>query len=348
VGADGGRSAVRKALAIPFPGETREDERFLIADVEAPALDHDYWHNWSVGGDAVLRISMCPLPKTACFQFVAPIMPGSPEPDLMLDTLQRLLEARSGRQDIALTKLMWVTLHRTNLRLAARYREGSVFLAGDAAHAPPQAGGQGLNISVQDAVNLSWKLAAALNGAPDALLGSYGAERRAVAAAKLGLLSAELQATGQCNAVEAERRQLAIKEDIFHLELNYRSSPLVREARCDVQGVQAGDRAPDALTFDPSGQSMRLFDLFRGPQSTLLAFSQDSASVCADALKDQRAEIRLHVIDGTVEAPVHEIYGVKAGASTILLVRPDGYIGLAADSDLRNELLRYCAGVFGW
>lgn len=72
VGADGARSQVRKALAIPFTGETNEHERYIIADVQAEALEKQYWLNWSIGGDSVRRIPMCPLPRSDYFQVVAP------------------------------------------------------------------------------------------------------------------------------------------------------------------------------------------------------------------------------------------------------------------------------------
>lgn len=347
VGADGGRSTVRKALGIAFEGETREDERYLIADVEATGLDPRYWHNWSPAGDAVRRISMCPLPGTDSFQLVAPLEPGAPAPELTLATLQGLVDGRTGAE-VALAGLSWITLHRTNLRLAASYRQGSVFLVGDAAHSPPQAGGQGLNISVQDAWNLGWKLGATLRGATPALLDSYESERRPFAAGKLGRLAAELEAHGLPTA-EAEARQKEIQQDLFHLDLGYRESPIVREARRHPPaGVRAGDRAPDAaIAIEPGGEPMRLLDLFRGPQSTLLAFSPATADLCADLVESHREFIRLclvHPLEGRDPvASIHEVYGIEAGSSALLLIRPDGYVGLAADENPRAELMAYLA-----
>src|SRR6201999_2971148 len=108
-------------------------------------------------------------------------------PVLTLDGIQALLDARSGRTDLRLHDLRWVSLYRVNVRMADRFRVGRVFLAGDAAHVHSSASGQGLNTSVQDAYNLRWKLAAGLGGAPDALLDSYEAERMPVAAQVLAL-----------------------------------------------------------------------------------------------------------------------------------------------------------------
>jgi 2-polyprenyl-6-methoxyphenol hydroxylase-like FAD-dependent oxidoreductase len=85
----------------------------------------------------------------------------------------RIVDQGSDGAVAQLSGAPWVTLHRTNERLASRFSIGRVFLVGDAAHAVPAAGGQGLNTAVQDSFNLGWKLASVLNGAPEHLLDSY-------------------------------------------------------------------------------------------------------------------------------------------------------------------------------
>jgi hypothetical protein len=269
---------------------------------------------------------------------VAPLEPQVPAPDLTLETLQQLFDERTGRQDVTLKNLTWITLSRTNLRLAARYRDRAVFIAGDAAHSPPQAGGQGLNISVQDAANLGWKLAATMKGAPAALLDSYEAERRPFAAGKLGLLA---DAT----------RQAEIKSDIFHLALHYRDSPISRETRQNPEGVQAGDRAPDTIIYSEAGEATRLLDALRKLGWILLAFSRKVASLCAEILKQYGALVSLGLTDPGADADsgsdAHKAYGVPAGQDVILLVRPDGYIGFAADRDISDGLRKYLVDVLG-
>src|SRR6201999_2543860 len=94
-------------------------------------------------------------------------------PVLTLDGIQALLDARSGRTDIRLHDLRWISLYRVNVRMADRFRVGRVLLAGDAAHVHSSAGGQGLNASVQDAYNLGWKLGAVLAGAPAGVIDTY-------------------------------------------------------------------------------------------------------------------------------------------------------------------------------
>lgn len=75
VAADGAASVARKRLGVSFEGVTRDDERFVIADVRTPDLDRSYWHNWSDPDDGGARVSVCPLPGTDTFQFVAPLAP---------------------------------------------------------------------------------------------------------------------------------------------------------------------------------------------------------------------------------------------------------------------------------
>ena len=162
VGCDGGHSVVRKQTGIAFTGETREQVRMLVADVEVDGLDRDAWHMWR---HAEGLVTLCPLPSTRLFQYQAGIAPGQ-DAGLDLDNLQTTLERRTGRTDIRLHEPEWSSLWRANVRLADRYREGRVLLAGDAAHIHSPAGGQGMNTGIQDAHNLGWKLAAVGDGAP--------------------------------------------------------------------------------------------------------------------------------------------------------------------------------------
>ncbi|KAB8191468.1 NAD(P)-binding protein [Nonomuraea phyllanthi] len=172
VGADGGRSTVRKQLGVGFVGETYEDERMLLADIRTGDLDRDYWHVWGSLADRTVHFTICPLPNTDIFQLVTP------------DTGEDLTElvARHAPH-VRIDEIVWRSEYRVNIRMAERFRAGRVFLAGDAAHVHSPAGGQGLNTGVQDAYNLGWKLAAG----SEALLATYEDERMAVAEHVLGL-----------------------------------------------------------------------------------------------------------------------------------------------------------------
>jgi 2-polyprenyl-6-methoxyphenol hydroxylase-like FAD-dependent oxidoreductase len=246
VGADGGRSVVRRALGVGFEGSTREEEQMFIADVRLTGLDRDNWHIWPDPDGKSMRVGLCPMAGTDTFQLTTP----------HLDTpLEELLDP-----SIKILEVGWTSRFRANIRMASRFRVGNVFLAGDAAHVHSPAGGQGLNTSIQDAYNLGWKLAAG----SDALLDTYEAERLPVAADVLGISTA-LHQRGVERSDDAMRRDDPV---LRQLSLSYRGGPLARDHRPSPGSVQAGDRAPDAVL--PSGD--RIFDLLRGPHATLLAF----------------------------------------------------------------------------
>src|SRR6201996_4100636 len=156
VGCDGGHSTVRKQAGISFVGDTLEDVRMLVADLDVEGLDRD---TWQMGRPREGFVSLCPLPSTEVFQYQASIAPGQ-DPQLSLVNLQAILNQRTGRADLRLHEPEWSSLWRANIRLAERYRQARVLLAGDAAHVHSPAGGQGMNTGIGDAHNLGWKLAA--------------------------------------------------------------------------------------------------------------------------------------------------------------------------------------------
>ncbi|GHI05440.1 pentachlorophenol monooxygenase [Streptomyces cellostaticus] len=262
VAADGGRSAVRRAVGVGMTGETVDPSPFLVADVRVKGLDREYWHAFP-GADGT-GVALCPLAGTDDFQLAGKLPEGT-GPDLTLDGIRTLVAAYThlGADDV--TELRWASDFRPRAALADRFRVGRVFLAGDAAHVHSPAGGQGLNTSVQDAYNLGWKLGAVLrDGAPQALLDTYEEERRANAAAMLGL------STG------VHRGEIRRGKATVQLGLGYPDSSLTEETRTDPAGVRAGDRAPDG-TVD----GVRLFDAFRGPHWTLLGAPAHVAGVHA-------------------------------------------------------------------
>ena len=150
--------------------------------------------------------------------------------------------------------------------MAQRLRAGRIFIAGDAAHVHPPAGGQGLNTSVQDAYNLGWKLAAVLNGAASSLLDSYQEERLPVAAGVL--VHSHSLYRGE---VEGEQAGLRRGHNEKQLRLSYRGGSLF--AGEGAGSLQPGDRMPDLRLNDDTGETLRLFDLMRGSHATLLVLS---------------------------------------------------------------------------
>src|ERR1700691_4711852 len=266
VGADGGRSFVRKELGVGFEGETWKHERMLVGDVQVDGLDREHWHSWPK--HAAGWVALCPLPATDTFQFQAQIAADEPD-EQTLERFQEITHERTGRSDIRLYGATWLSLYRANVRMVDRYRVGRVFLAGDAAHVHSPAGGQGMNTGIQDAYNLGWKLGEVLAGAPGELLQTYEEERLPIAAAVLGITT-KLHRTSFTGKLSDQRRG----PETLQLGLHYRGSSLARDERDLPASVEAGDRAPDAPCHDATGRPIRLFDLFRGPHFTLLAFGR--------------------------------------------------------------------------
>ena len=124
IGADGGRSTVRKRLAVPFAGETNEDITMLLADVRVDGLDHDYGHGWMLEGQTFFGFT----PLAGADDTYVLNTPASGIP-LTLDGLQQTLESASGRSDIRLRELTWSTIWRPNVRMVQQFRVGRVFLA---------------------------------------------------------------------------------------------------------------------------------------------------------------------------------------------------------------------------
>jgi 2-polyprenyl-6-methoxyphenol hydroxylase-like FAD-dependent oxidoreductase len=339
VGTDGGHSTVRNLLAIPFDGETDDAMRALFADVALAGLDRDHGRVWMTGESGV---ALMPLSGTDLFTLTArPPESGAPT----LEYLQEQVTAASGNDAIRLRDVTWSTVWRANARLARRFTDGRVFLAGDAAHVCPPTGGQGMNTGISDACNLAWKLAAVLGGADTALLDSYPAERVPTAQAALAL-AAKLLDKHQRGDEDAHHRG----SEVHQLGLNYRGGPLTEDLRAEPGRLAAGDRAPDA----PCGD-VRLFDLFRGTQWTVLAFGADTADLvaeCTDLFGDLVHAYSV-VPDGTpgehtvVDTDGHARAAYQMAPGTVVLVRPDGYLGLVGTTtaDLRHYLSRVTAGV---
>jgi len=323
VGADGGRSFVRHALGLDFPGSSL-GLRAIVADTRLTGLTRDVWHCFNQS-DKARMLMICPLAGTEMFQIQAPVALDG-EPDLSAEGLTAMVADRTGRHDIKIQSVSWASAYKMNARLAQRYRSERVFLIGDAAHIHPPTGGQGLNTSVQDAYNLGWKLAAAAQGAPDALLDTYSEERRPVAAAMLGLATQLLDAQ--------KRGEMRRGREVQQLDIGYPGSSLAFDTFGHERLLQAGYRAPDAPVRTAAGQSIRLFDLFKGPHWTLLAYQCDT-----DGLK-QRTGLHIYRFGtgGTlIDHAGHfcDAYAPKVGEW--ILVRPDGYIGaIVASKDVER------------
>jgi 2-polyprenyl-6-methoxyphenol hydroxylase-like FAD-dependent oxidoreductase len=332
VGADGGRSFVRHALEIDFPGKTL-GVRAVVADLLLTGLSRDVWHRFNEG-DMRNQISFCPLAKTDLFQLQAPIAADG-DFDLSQAGLQTFIDTRLPNSGITLKKVAWASAYTMSARLADKYRLGNVFLIGDAAHIHPPTGGQGLNTSVQDAYNLGWKLGAVLAGAHESLLDTYEEERRPIAAAMLGL-STEL----------LEKAKLGDKRrgrDTQQLDLSYANSSLSRDIPDRLNGILAGDRAPDLPLTGASGHTLRLFDLLQGPQWSLVARGAncDVPKAPWPGVRIIRVGAGCAYVDET--GALDRIYGTREG--DLILIRPDGYVGTVTSSPGGGWTSAYLASI---
>jgi 2-polyprenyl-6-methoxyphenol hydroxylase-like FAD-dependent oxidoreductase len=331
VGCDGGHSVVRRQAGIAFEGETHDEIRMIVADVAVDGLDRDVWQVWRAETGMV---SLCPLPSTDLFQYQAGIAPAQ-NPELSLANMQAIFEQRSGRTDLRLRNPAWSSLWRANVRLVETYRKGCVFLAGDAAHIHSPAGGQGMNTGIQDAYNLGWKLAAVVRGASSKLLDSYEAERRPIAAGVLALSNARMKQAIEQKGIPIQRDAITMQ-----LSLGYRGSVLSWDDRDDTQTLRAGDRAPDATGLMTVNGERRFFELTRGGRFKLLSFGAEAAVNFPD-LKKIRVVAQPAGSEDVVDTYGHLATAYGASGPTLVLIRPDGYIGVISDAGDASVIEKY-------
>lgn len=310
IGADGAHSPVRKAIGMPFEGRAYP-ESFVLADLDI---------EWENPGDRLIahlrngRLGIAfPLKARGSVRLVLldpdPPPEGSPEAerDPTLDEVRALAE-RAIPYDFTVKDPRWTARFRSHARGVPRFRDGRVFLAGDAAHIHSPAGGQGMNTGLQDAYALVWRLAMVVRGDVDGpaaqrLLDSYHAERHPVAQRLLKTTDRFFQVSVGRNPItrlvreqvfprltRTHRFQDFVTRFISQVEIRYPRSPVVTDhtrRKKDIHGrhgrtppqsrhrrhrTHGGGRAPDGMLRDLDGHDLRLFDLFRGTHHTLLAF----------------------------------------------------------------------------
>ncbi|MCM2412402.1 FAD-dependent monooxygenase [Streptomyces sp. RKAG290] len=351
VGCDGGHSAVRKLLGIPFEGKTNEEQMMVCGDVEAEGPDRGIWHQWFDEDGAVM---LCPIPGTPSgwwFQAGPETdAAGTPVPP-SLESFRRLFAKHTGLPGELLSRATLLSTYRVNERMVDRYRVGRVLLAGDAAHVHSIAGGLGMNTGIQDAFNLGWKLARVAAGrAAPALLDTYEEERLPVAAQTLDITAERLRATLEAIKKPGGGLDSAMTPQTDGPGQGYRWSslaPLGGTAR-----LRAGDRAPDAPCRDAvTGAPRRLFETFAGPHFTLLGFGAGTAQALREAAAAHGDELRAYAVDG--DAPhgladqggkARSAYGIGPDEDVLVLVRPDNHVGLIAPGGDRRAVGEYLRG----
>ena len=209
VGCDGGRSALRKASSIPFEGET-EPNRWIVVDLNNDPLATP--HAWVYCKHSRPYVSIALPHGVRRLEFM--LHDNEAEGDTVPEPILRSMLAEAGC-DLDRVDIIRARVYTHSGRLAARFRDRRILLAGDAAHIMPVWQGQGYNSGIRDATNLSWKLALVLKGiAKDRLLDSYEEERREHARAMIGLSVMAGKVLSITNPVGAALR------DAFFLMLN--------------------------------------------------------------------------------------------------------------------------------
>ncbi|MDF0518019.1 FAD-dependent monooxygenase [Bradyrhizobium yuanmingense] len=320
VGCDGGRSLVRKRAGIDFPGFEPTLSN-LMAEVEmreSPAfgLRHDAlgFHGLSKteSGRVLVVLTEARLAQD-----------GEP-------SLSDLSEALVGvyGTDFGVHNPAWISRFTDAARQAASYRKGRVLLAGDAAHIHHSVGGQGLNLGVQDAVNLGWKLAQVVHRiSPESLLDSYHAERHPVAARVLKNTMAQIALLRRGDDGRKAAREV-IAELLAMDEPRQRFGAMMSglDIAYDLGEGHAllGRRMPD-LDLVVDGRPLRLFTLLHGARGVLLNFGKPGGidiTPWAD---------RLEFVDADYDGPwLLPVIGAVAAPSAVLL-RPDGHVAWVGD-----------------
>lgn len=369
VGCDGGHSVVREGIGLRFEGGlSMFPQLFMLGDVR---LD------WTMppghllrfvriedDGDFTGMLVCVPLPGKGRYR-VATLAPQQLQKTIgsgvvpagfwkeyappSLADIQAVLDDLAPEPTTA-SDLRWSSIFRIKHGIVDRYRAGRVFVAGDAAHLHPPAGGQGMNTGIQDAWNLGWKLALAVRGiAAPSLLDSYEAERRPAGKAIVDRAVA-LAFTDEMD-MEDEKAQFLLE---MQMTMNYSGSPLVGEdvgAYSAPAGPAPGERAPDVhgLTRFGVGHPLRLFEVMRGTKSTLLLYGDDAVSedelveldeLAASVRNRSSGEVDAYLIASkAAQVPAHlgvPVLRDSAGAFrttydalglTAYLIRPDGHVG---------------------
>jgi 3-(3-hydroxy-phenyl)propionate hydroxylase len=320
VGCDGGRSIVRKKAGIDFPGWD-PSVSYLIA--EAKMAEEPAW-GIRLGDKGVNAIGKLEEGKRARVVLIEPQVGQGDAPDgPTTDDLRAALIAVYGT-DFGVHDVTWLSRFTDMTRQAAAYRERRVLLAGDAAHVHAPAGGQGLNIGVQDAVNLGWKLAQVVNGtSPESLLDSYQAERHPIGARVLQTTMAQTALN------RGDERTKALRETMSELlkmeEPRKRYAALMSglDIRYDLGTGHPllGRRMPDLDLVTESGPR-RLFTLLHQARPILLNLGEPHALDGAASPWTDRVQRIDAQYAGVWELPV---LGAVA-APTAVLIRPDGHV----------------------
>ncbi len=389
VGCDGAHSTVRQHLGLSFEGGMGVfPQLFMLGDVDLDwSMPEGHLLRFIELDDGEMRGMLVCVPLRGRGRYrVATLAPPHLQAEVgtgvvppgfwkeytppELSDIQAVLD-RLAPAGTTAGNLRWSSIFRIKHGIVDRYRVGRAFVAGDAAHLHPPAGGQGMNTGIQDAWNLGWKLALAVRGqAAPGLLDSYEIERRPAGKAIVDR-AVRIAFTDEMD-MDDEKEQFLTE---MQMRLTYAGSPLVAEtpgsAERIVAGPGPGDRAPDVagLRRFGVGHALRLFDLTRGTGHTLLLYADASTGEedvlgfekLAGKVRENHPELlRTYVLAGpdavvpaTLDLPVIRddanafrlAYGVRGPSA--YLVRPDGHVGFRSSPVSGAALDDHLDTIFG-
>ncbi|MFE5220477.1 MULTISPECIES: rifampin monooxygenase [unclassified Streptomyces] len=325
VGCDGGRSTVRKLLGVGFPGEPSRTDT-LMGEMEVGVPQAEVAAKVAEVQRTCRTFSLRPFGAGVHRVVVPAAAVGERAEPPTLEEFRERLRAVAGT-DFGVHSPRWLSRFGDATRLAERYRVGRVLLAGDAAHIHPPTGGQGLNLGVQDAFNLGWKLAAQIRGwAPESLLDTYQAERRPVAEDVLDNTRAQTELLSTEPGPRAVRRLLTELMDLDEVNRRLIEKITAIDVRYDF-----GD-GPDLL-----GRRLRDIDVARGPERGRL---YDLLHRGRGLLLDRTGRL---TAGGWSDRVDHLADPTAALDVPCVLLRPDGHVAWVGDDqrDLDDRLSRW-------
>jgi 2-polyprenyl-6-methoxyphenol hydroxylase-like FAD-dependent oxidoreductase len=376
VGCDGAHSRVRHLLGMEFGG-TAFEQYFALGDMQVAWERPDDRIAGFVGSGNL--IAFFPL-GGGRFRVISTYHPhpGAAGEEVTLGDVEQAMQT-CGLHGVSISNPVGLEGFHIHQRKVTQFAQGRIFLTGDAAHIHSPLGAQGMNTGMQDAFNLAWKLALVTSHrAPESLLASYHAEREPVSRdllqgtallTRLAVVGAPLLVTLRTMLLPHITSLAAVKQRLANtvamLRVSYRHSPLVYDGGGHHGKLRAGDRAPDGLVqAGPERTAMRLFERLRGTRHVLLAFAgqhdvmtiepswRHINELLSSGYRDlvdaylilTRSDQQVAEQDASVlydpEHLLHQRYGLAQGG--LVLIRPDGYIGLRSQSLAAQPLQAYC------
>jgi len=342
MGCDGAHSAVRMGLGAQFEGNTLRSE-WMLGDlrIDGPLPQDELTICWTEHG----VLALFPM-IGGRFRVIADmgenVADAAPPPTL--EELQAVI-AQRGPAGLTAHDAVWLSRFRINERKVRDYRDGRVFLAGDAAHIHSPAGGQGMNTGMQDAFNLAWKLALVVHGhAKPELLDSYSPERSAIGEqvlrnagrlTEIGItrnrLLQELRNVAVSTLGQFAMVQQRIVDQLTEVDLEYPDSPLTQSPRGTARHPAGGERAVDVALLESDGGDARLHELLATGRFAVLSVGAPRVAL-PDAL-------RALATSATAAETDHYDSG------HVYLIRPDAYVAMSTGATDIGAILAALAQV---